>query len=66
MAKADIARHYVIEYKVPVSDEPRFMTVSTRKPLVTLAKFRRVNPKAQVVSMRDKHTSEPVSIEVIK
>jgi len=65
MAKGSIARHYVIEYLVPVSDSARQMVVKTNKPLVTLAKFKGVNPKAKVLRMFDKHTSEPVSIGVL-
>lgn len=64
MAKAVIARHYVIEYTIPGVDEStRSMLLTARFPERELSRFRRVNPKALVLRMYDKHSGVDVSLE---
>lgn len=64
MAKAAIARHYVIEYTIPgVDDSVRSMMFSARFPVREIDRFRRVNPKAAIVRVYDRHSKVEVVTE---
>lgn len=64
MAKAAIARHYVIEYTIPgVDDSTRSMVFTARFPLREIDRFKRVNPKAAIVRVYDKHSKAEVAID---
>lgn len=64
MAKAAIARIYVIQYTIPGVDEnTRNMVVRARFPVRELARFRQLNPKASVVRMYDKHSGAEIVID---